>query len=75
MKVVGRDVRLTQKGLGVARATLDKHEFLKRLLCDAGVDARPAAREACRMEHCLSEDSFQRLAAYLGNRRDEGDSR
>lgn len=75
VKVVGRDVRLTQKGLGVARATLDKHEFLKRLLCDAGVDARLAAREACRMEHCLSEDSFQRLAAYLGNRRDEGDSR
>ena len=73
-EVVGRDVRLTQKGLGVARATLDKHEFFKRLLCDAGVDARLAAREACRMEHCLSEDSFQRLAAYLGNRQDEGDS-
>lgn len=75
VEVVGRDVRLTQKGLCVARATLDKHEFFKRLLCDAGVDARLAAREACRMEHCLSEDSFQRLAAYLGNRRDEGDSR
>lgn len=72
VKVVGRDVRLTQKGLGVARATLDKHEFFKRLLCDAGVDARLAAREACRMEHCPSEDSYRRFAAYLGSRRDEG---
>ena len=51
VKVVGRDVRLTQKGLGVARATIDKHEFFRRLFCDAGVDARLAAREACRMEH------------------------
>ena len=52
VKVVGRDVRLTQKGLGVARATLDKHEFLKRLLCDAGVARRPGRRAewstACR---------------------------
>ena len=30
-------------------------------------------REACRMEHCLSEDSYRRFAAYLGSRRDEGD--
>lgn len=26
-----------------------------------------------RMEHCLSEDSYRRFAAYLGSRRDEGD--
>lgn len=75
VEVAGRDERLTPEGRRLAGATLEKHEFFRRLLCDAGVDARLAAREACRMEHCLSEDSFQRLAAYLGNRRDEGDSR
>ena len=35
--------------------------------------AETASAEACRMEHCLSEDSCRRFAAYLGSRRDEGD--
>lgn len=35
--------------------------------------AETASAEACRMEHCLSEDSYRRFAAYLGSRRDEGD--
>lgn len=54
-------------------ATLDKHLFFERLLVESGVDAETASAEACRMEHCLSEDSYRRFAAYLGSRRDEGD--
>lgn len=65
MEVVDRDVRLTQRGLGVARSTLDKYEFFRRLLCDAGVDGGTASEEACRMEHCISDPSFRRLADHL----------
>lgn len=54
-------------------ATLDKHRFFERLLVESGVDAETVSAEACRMEHCLSEDSYRRFAAYLGSRRDEGD--
>ena len=57
----------------LAEATLDKHRFFERLLVESGVDAETASAEACRMEHCLSEDSYRRFAAYLGSRRDEGD--
>mgnify|MGYP000122476224 CR=1 FL=1 len=66
-EVVGRDVRLTEEGGRLAEATLDKHRFFERLLVET------ASAEACRMEHCLSEDSYRRFAAYLGSRRDEGD--
>ena len=72
-EVVGRDVRLTEEGGRLAEATLDKHRFFERLLVESGVDAETASAEACRMEHCLSEDSYRRFAAYLGSRRDEGD--
>ena len=65
VEVVDRDVRLTQRGLGVARSTLDKYEFFRRLLCDAGVDGGTASEEACRMEHCISDPSFRRLADHL----------
>ena len=65
VEVVDRDVRLTQRGLGIAKATLEKHEFFRRLLCDAGVDDEVASKEACRMEHCLSADSIEKFSAYL----------
>ena len=62
-----------EEGGRLAEATLDKHRFFERLLVESGVDAETASAEACRMEHCLSEDSYRRFAAYLGSRRDEGD--
>ena len=64
---------LAEEGGRLAEATLDKHRFFERLLVESGVDAETASAEACRMEHCLSEDSYRRFAAYLGSRRDEGD--
>ena len=72
-EVVARDVRLTPEGERIARRTLGRHRFFEGLLLEAGVDGKTASREACRMEHCLSEDSYRRFAAYLGSRRDEGD--
>ena len=68
-EVVDRDVRLTEEGGRLAEATLAKHRFFERLLAESGVDAKTASAEACRMEHCLSEDSFRKLSERLGNGR------
>lgn len=68
-EVVGRDVRLTDEGGRLAEATLAKHRFFERLLAESGVDAETASAEACRMEHCLSEESFRKLADRLGRGR------
>lgn len=65
-EVVGHDVRLTEEGGRIAEATLAKHRFFERLLAESGVDAKTASAEACRMEHCLSEGSFRKLADRLG---------
>lgn len=65
-EVVARDVRLTPEGERIARRTLGRHRFFEGLLLEAGVDGKTASREACRMEHCLSEGSFEKLAALLG---------
>ena len=64
-RMSGHDVLLTGEGERAASATLERHRFFERLLADAGVDARTASAEACRMEHCLSEDSFRKLADRL----------
>ena len=68
-EVVDRDVRLTEEGGRLAEATLAKHRFFERLLAESGVDAKTASAEACRMEHCLSEGSFRKLADRLGRGR------
>lgn len=70
--VVDRDARLTSEGRRLAEETLAKHRFFKRLPCDAGVDAEVASEEACRMEHCISDPSFRRLADHLADLREQG---
>ena len=69
-EVVGRDVRLTEEGGRLAEATLDKHRFFERLLVEAGVNAEVASKEVCRMEHCISTDSFEKLSSHLGRIQD-----
>ncbi len=63
VRMSGHEVLLTEEG--ERAASLERHRFFERLLVDAGVDARTASAEACRMEHCLSEDSFRKLADRL----------
>ena len=65
VEVVDRDVRLTPEGRRRAGATREKHEVFRRLLCDAGVVGGTASEEACRMEQCISDPSFRRLADLL----------
>lgn len=54
-------LHLTDVGREVAEQTYEKHCFFTRLLVDAGVDPKEAERDACRMEHTISENSFQQL--------------
>ena len=55
-------LRLTDIGRVVAEQTYEKHCFFTHLLMEAGVEPEIAEQEACRIEHVISEDSFQKLA-------------
>ena len=55
----------TDVGREVAEQTYEKHCFFTRRLIAAGVDPQTAEREACRMEHTISESSFQQLKAAV----------
>ena len=52
---------LTDVGREVAEQTYVKHCFFTRQLVAAGVDPQTAEREACRMEHTISQRSFELL--------------
>lgn len=56
----------TVRSIDVARQMWERHCFFVGLLEDAGVSAEVASQEGCHMEHCLSEESFEKLRAMLG---------
>ena len=56
-----KTIHFTEEGLQLAELTLSKHNYLKRFLMNAGIDAETAEREACAMEHGISEESFLKL--------------
>lgn len=56
------DVSLTSAGRKLAEKVLEKHQLLVVLLADIlGVDEETAKRDACRMEHSLSDETKSKL--------------
>ena len=56
-------LHLTDVGREVAEQIYEKHRFFTERLIAAGVDPATAERDACRIEHVISDESFQRLKA------------
>ena len=54
-------LHLTDAGLEVAEQIYEKHRFFTERLIEAGVDPETAERDACRIEHVISQESFEHL--------------
>lgn len=54
-------LHLTEAGREVAGKIYERHLFFTEQLVAAGVDQETAEQEACRMEHAISDTSFQKL--------------
>ncbi|OQB16103.1 MAG: Transcriptional regulator MntR [Firmicutes bacterium ADurb.Bin193] len=60
------EIKLTDKGINLAKNVLHRHTLIKKFLTDIiGVDEEAAEKEACRMEHCMSETTIKRLGEYV----------
>ena len=56
-------LHLTDVGREVAEQIYEKHRFFTEMLINAGVDPITAERDACRIEHVISKETFERLKA------------
>ncbi len=52
------DLTLLPSGRAIAEKTYERHVTIRDLLISLGVDPATAAKDACRMEHALSDESF-----------------
>lgn len=52
---------LTEQGRQIAQQIYEKHQFFTKQLIEAGVPRDIAVQDACRLEHVISETSFNKL--------------
>ncbi|MBR4961757.1 MAG: metal-dependent transcriptional regulator [Clostridia bacterium] len=60
-------ITLTESGKAVAERIYERHTLLTRLLMRLGVSEKTAAEDACKMEHILSEETFDAIKRHLGD--------
>ena len=67
--VVDKDgyISLTPSGLETANKIYERHTVLSNMLTMLGVDAETAAEDACRLEHAISDKSFEAIKKHLEN--------
>ena len=57
------ELLFTKKGLQTAENIYERHTILTQLFTSIGVPKEIAAADACRVEHAISEETFERLKA------------
>lgn len=57
-------VSLTEKGLAIAEDVYEKHRVLTCMLTSLGVDKERAQKEACRIEHVISDETLEQIKRH-----------
>ena len=58
-------ITLTETGEAIAWKVYSHHALLTEFLEHLGVSSENAAADACKMEHDLSEETFDRIRAFI----------
>ncbi len=56
---------LSEKGRAIAEKIYERHLLFTKFFIQLGVDESVAAKDACRMEHTLSDESFAALKTFI----------
>ncbi len=60
-----REIDLTPEGREIAERIYERHVVISQILMKIGVEETTAVKEACRIEHVISQDSFEKLKAAV----------
>ncbi len=64
---------LEPKGLAIAEKIYERHRTLTECFIQLGVSEETARRDACRVEHDLSDETFEKIKTHLlGRGQEEG---
>ena len=58
-------ITLTEEGKSVANKMFERHTMLTEFLVKLGVDEKTASEDACKIEHHISEASFDAIKKFI----------
>ena len=65
------DITLTEKGRDIAKRIYERHNIIAGFLMQLGTSEETAYQDSCKIEHDISEESFQLIKAqYYKNKKD-----
>ena len=65
----GGELQLTAGGLAAAGAIYERHKIISRFFVELlSVEKDVADRDACRIEHVISEESFEKIKEYVNSK-------
>jgi Mn-dependent DtxR family transcriptional regulator len=57
-------ITLTESGEEIAQRIYSRHQLLEKVLVAIGVDQETASEEACRIEHDINDDTYDKINAF-----------
>ena len=57
-------ITLTERGEEIAQRIYSRHKLLEKVLMAIGVDQETASEEACRIEHDINDDTYDKINAF-----------
>lgn len=61
-------LELTEAGQAIAGPIYERHRLLTQWLVALGVSPETAARDACRMEHSVSDETFAKMKEHIAGK-------
>lgn len=58
-------LHLTETGLAIAQRIYERHEVLAKVLIALGVSPETAREDACKIEHDLSDETFETIRRHI----------
>ena len=59
-------IELTEKGMEIANKVYERHEIIAKALMAIGVSEETAYEDSCKIEHDISNETFEKLKEFLG---------
>ncbi len=64
----GGQILLTQEGINKANSIYERHRLITKFLVSSlGISDETASTDACRIEHIISQETFDKIKSYVKN--------
>lgn len=62
-------ITLTESGYNIANTMFERHTILTNALVALGVDADTASQDACKIEHNISDETFEAIKKHFNTKK------